>query len=386
MTKLVQPLKFIGTAVGDYTLPMPSDYKFELQKVYVEDPSRSNSGAISVFPDKFFVPYFTVTWNVIDFDKYAEIMKIIQVDELVTEYYDTNDKMYKRAKFYVQQPTYNKLYTMQREFQFVTNLQLVFAGTMNDIDRFNIEYNANEGLGTVSSQSGLSGDEIVLSSGSGITKAGYVLESWNTRADGLGQRYELGSVYAITRNVVLYAQWVVPEYFYITLSYGYASGNSSLPTEKVNVNRTTLTVSGLPTNVPVCKAGTNDEIFDAEGNKVYSFNGWYKLSETADPTDSSAKIDNGTRYPYNHDTVLYAHFDIRKYTLTFDARGGSEIEPITAEFKTAISVPKPSKDKHSFDGWYYTVTDDKGNSEEKKFTSTTMPYTNLNLYAKWSGV
>lgn len=205
-TKLVKSLKFFSTVIGDYTLPMPSDYKFELKKVYVEEPNRNNSGAMQ-FPDKFFVPYFTVTWNILSIDDYSTIMRLIQVDELVTEYYDTNEQVYKQAKFYVQQPTYNQLYTMRQEFRFVTNLQLIFAGTMNDIGKLTVKYELNGGSGTAETQTGLNGDEFIVNDGSKITRDGYTLKSWNTAYNGSGEKYALGSQAVMTYNLELYAQW-----------------------------------------------------------------------------------------------------------------------------------------------------------------------------------
>ena len=209
-TTQVYPIRFINTVMGDYTLPMASDYKFELKKVYVQEPSRNNSGAIAVFPDKFFVPYFTVTWNVMKFSNYSEIMRLIQVDELLTEYYDTNEEKYKRAKFYIQQPTYNKLYTMQMEYQFVTGLQLVFAGTMNDVETITISYDGNGGSGVVQTNtktSGHSGDEVIIDSGASFTRTNYRFTGWNTKTDGTGDVYKPNARAVLTYSLELYAQW-----------------------------------------------------------------------------------------------------------------------------------------------------------------------------------
>ena len=211
-TRKVYPLRFIGSVIGDYTLPMPSDYKFELKKVYVEEPTRNNSGQIAVFPDKFFVPYFTVTWNVMKFSDYAELMRLIQVDQIIAEYYDTNEEKYKQAYFYVQQPTYNKLYTMQQEFEFVTNLQLIFAGTMNPIDEpveVVIKFDSNGGTGEISAIEGFSGDEFSVPYGESLVKDGYKLNSWNTSVDGNGKKYALGAIAVMTNSVTLYAIWEV---------------------------------------------------------------------------------------------------------------------------------------------------------------------------------
>nr|DAK86185.1 MAG TPA: hypothetical protein [Caudoviricetes sp.] len=209
-TRKVYPLRFIDSVIGNYTLPMPSDYKFELKKVYVQEPTRNNAGQIAIFPDKFFVPYFTVTWNVMKFSDYAQLMRLIQVDQIITEYYDTNDEKYRRAYFYVQQPTYNKLYSMRQEFDFVTNLQLVFAGTMNPIDQptqVTIKFNANGGTGEIASIKGVTGDEFSVPYGESLVYEGYKLSSWNTSIDGNGQKYAMGAVAVMIDNITLYAQW-----------------------------------------------------------------------------------------------------------------------------------------------------------------------------------
>lgn len=380
-TNDVYPIRLIGTTIGDVTLPMPSDYKFELQKVYVEDPSRNNSGAIAVFPDKFFVPYFTVTWGVMKWEDYAQLMRLIQVDELEVEYYDTNAQEYKHANFYVQQPTFNKTQTMQRQFKFVTNLQLVFAGTMNALGTITITYftNAEDVTGTVSAQSGLlNGDEYIVNNGTTISRAGYILDSWNTASDGSGDTYELGSVAVATNDLSLYAIWVAKEGYTIGLSYGYASGNLTLPVDSVSAQYN-VAVSGLPTNVVVCNSGTDDEIIDTYGNSVYSFIGWHAISQESDTAHQSSKLENGTPYPYQHDISRYAHFTISSYTITLDTNGSGSLDPITQEFGTTLTLPTPTRDGYTFQYWYYLL-----NGEEIQFTSTTMPYTNFSLYAKWT--
>lgn len=214
MTKIIDRTNFLqfinvdvdGT-IGNYTLPMPSDYKFEWKKTYVSEPSRNNSGAITVFPDKFFVPYFTVTWNIMKADDYSKIMKYIRVNELLVRFYNPDDQTYENAKFYVQQPQYNKLYVMKQEFQFVTDLQLIFAGTMNDVESVTIKYNSNGGSGEISDQTGLNGDEFVIASGDGLSKAGYYVKNWNTMADGSGTPYAPNSTAVMLRSMELFAQW-----------------------------------------------------------------------------------------------------------------------------------------------------------------------------------
>ena len=202
MTKLLKTISMNGVA-----LPMPSDYHFEWKKTYIEEPSRNNSGAIAVFPDKFFVPYFTVQWNVMKIDDYSKLMGMIESDEQTVEFYDSYAQEYKTAKFYVQQPTYNKLWVRRMKFDFVQDLQLVFAGTMNDVGPITISYDANEGTGSVPSIRGENGDEFKVSFGKEISRSGYKLRAWNTDKDGHGVEYDLGDIRVMLESVTLYAQW-----------------------------------------------------------------------------------------------------------------------------------------------------------------------------------
>ena len=77
----------------------------------------------------------------------------------------------------------------------------------------------------------------------------------------------------------------------------------------------------------------------------YKFFGWY--------------FNPGYTRPYNgeaitSDTSLYAKFIRESYTVTFNTDGGETIEPITAEYKTALSeleFPVIEKPGHTFSGW-----------------------------------
>ena len=83
---------------------MHTDYLFEKQKVYTKEPKRGLTGAIDSFPEKFFVPYFTVTYAVLPMQEYSEMMRTLSVDEVTVEYYDTWENKYETAKFYAQKP------------------------------------------------------------------------------------------------------------------------------------------------------------------------------------------------------------------------------------------------------------------------------------------
>lgn len=189
-------------------LPIHSSYMFELKKVYVEEPTRVNTGAIPVFPDKFFVPYFTISWDVLTIAQYRQIMHLIEVDENEVIYYDSYDNTYKTSRFYAQQPTFNKLYSMEKKYNMVLNLQIVFAGTLNNVGQITVTYDRNGGTGNLhSAEKGDAGDEFVVWNGSGLSKSGYTLDSWNTMPDGSGLKYNKDQNAAFTYSLTLYAQW-----------------------------------------------------------------------------------------------------------------------------------------------------------------------------------
>lgn len=364
--------------VDGVTLPMHSTYAFELQKVYVEDPSRTNSGTIPIFPDKFFVPYFTVSWAVISIENYKKIMKLIEKDENVVEYYDQTDNSYKTAKFYAQQPTYNKLYSMEKKYNMVLNLQIIFAGTLNDVGDITVEYNANGGIGTAKSQTGINGEEFVVNTGTTISRLNHVLSSWNTREDGFGDIYALGEVSAFSHSMTLYAQWRKLESY--TLSLAYDKGAVAKDSVGNDINSVSVkynvAIEGLPEEVIVLDPNKdNQELKDKNGNSVFTFIGWNKLAPSV---GEGTYVDNGYIYDIQGDSTLYAHFDVREYTITFNSNGGTQLNPISGEYLTKISLPQPTKEGYVFAGWF---TDSKLTT---RFSRDTIPYENITLYAKWT--
>lgn len=123
---IVLPIKVNGVYWS-----MHSDYFFDLKKTYTKEPKRGLDGSIKTFPEKFFVPYFKIKYAVIFVSDYYKVMRDIMADEVEVQYYDSFDRVYRVAKFYAQQPTYSTLYTMKGKYQFVQDLEIIFAGTKN---------------------------------------------------------------------------------------------------------------------------------------------------------------------------------------------------------------------------------------------------------------
>lgn len=105
----------------------------------------------------------------------------------------------------------------------------------------------------------------------------------------------------------------------------------------------------------------------------WQFDGWY-INGTQKSTSSSFDF-------YQHaNTTVEARFS-RKYTVTYNADGGS-VSPSSAQQSTAFSaltLPTPTKDGYSFDGWYNYSGTKIGNAG-----ASYTPTSDITLYAHWN--
>lgn len=80
----------------------------------------------------------------------------------------------------------------------------------------------------------------------------------------------------------------------------------------------------------------------------YTFVGWYYGTE-------SEHGENCTAYNGEHitaETNLHAHFEINRYTVTYDVAGGKEIQPQEVDWSTELTPPTPERTGYDFKGWY----------------------------------
>lgn len=74
----------------------------------------------------------------------------------------------------------------------------------------------------------------------------------------------------------------------------------------------------------------------------------------------------------------------KEYTITFDSKGGSAVQPIKASAGAAITAPTdPTKDGFVFAGWYES-TDGGTTLSDTAFSFSYMPARVFTLYAKWA--
>lgn len=108
----------------------------------------------------------------------------------------------------------------------------------------------------------------------------------------------------------------------------------------------------------------------------YTFGGWYKESECEHIWDFANDAVDGN-------TVLYAKWEPKSYTLSFDANGGTgTMTPENRLYGSTASLPSNSFTYagHVFVGW---ATTDSGEKAYNNGADYTMGSGNATLYAKW---
>jgi uncharacterized repeat protein (TIGR02543 family) len=215
-----------------------------------------------------------------------------------------------------------------------------------------VTYDANGSTsGTVPTDTNpyLPGDVVtVLGNTGNLVKTGHTFAGWNTQADGKGTGYAEDSTFTIaTGDVTLYAQWEINSY---TVTFN-SNGGTAVGSQSVKYN----TAAVRP--VEPTKAG-------------HTFAGWYS------DEDLNQEFDFAT--PITGNTTLYAKWDVNYYTVTFASNGGSDVDRQSVQYNTAAARPvDPTKDGHTFAGWY----SDEGLTQEFNFET---PITgDITLYAKW---
>jgi uncharacterized repeat protein (TIGR02543 family) len=198
-------------------------------------------------------------------------------------------------------------------------------------------------------------DQIVATGGKAtqptVTKAGFRLDGWGlTPADGPAWDFAVDTV---EDDMTLYAWWIAIE------------ENQAVVTFNAN--------DGVPVPQPqAVDIGAKAVEPEDPAKNGFTFDGWFK---------EQAGL---TLWDFDSDTVaaditLYAKWTAL-YTVTFDSRGGSDVEGLTLRAGSKAQQPDdPVRGPDRFDGWYSSLTDTPWNFDSLLTGSIT-------LYARWTSI
>ncbi|XFA98876.1 InlB B-repeat-containing protein [Candidatus Izemoplasma sp. B36] len=296
--------------------------------------------------------------------------------------------------------------TFLNEYIFTTmpanNITLYAKWTIN---QYTITFNSNGGSSVTPITQNYG---TVVTQPANPTKAGYTFGGWYSDAD-LTQSYTFSTMPA--NNITLYAKWITNGYLLefvdwdgtILSSTSYSFGDDlsgvSYPTDPTRIG---YTFTGWDIPIPATMPANNVTITAQYTINQYTleFVDWDgTILQTADydyGTDLSAvtaPIDpSRTGYTFTgwdipipatmpaNDVTITATYSINQYTISFEENGGSLVTDITQNYGTVVSQPtNPTRTGYTFNGWF---TDNGTFLNE--YTFTTMPASNITLYAKWT--
>lgn len=258
--------------------------------------------------------------------------------------------------------------TSYKNKQRVKNLSSTQGATVNlyaqwTPNKYTIKFNGNGNTGGSTASVSMTYDVAKNLTANGFTKTGHTFNGWNTKADGSGTNYKnKQSVKNLTSKnggtVTLYAKWTPNKY---TVSYN-ANGGSGAPANQTKTYGIDLTLSSTkPTRTG------------------YTFSKW---NTNAD--GSGTNYNSAAKYTGNKNLTLYAVWTPIKYTVIYNANGGTGApgnQTKTYGVDLTLSSTKPTRTGYTFSKWN-TKADGSGTNynSEAKYTGNA----NLTLYAQWT--
>ena len=184
------------------------------------------------------------------------------------------------------------------------------------------------------------------------TRPGYIFDGWWTEKEG---GTEFTSDMIVLEEAVYYAHWIKSETTY-TITFD-ANGGTVAPESK------TVEVGQPYGELP------------EPAKEGYTFAGWYTARYGGNhigPENIVGEAQNQT---------LYAHWNIKWYTVTFDANGGNVSTRSKEVYYggTYGTLPEPERNGYIFQGWY---TDSIGGAKITASTKVSQAK-NHSLYARW---
>lgn len=223
---------------------------------------------------------------------------------------------------------------------------------------YTVTYNANGGIGAPSSQTKTHNVTLKLST-TEPTRSGYTFVGWATSSSATSATYTAGANYTSNAPITLYAVWLKNISTY-TVSYN-ANGGSNAPASQIKTEGTPLTL----TTAQPTRTG-------------YIFLGW-----STSPTAISPSYLSGGTYSTDASVTLYAVWQPRTYTISYEANGGSGAPSSqTKSYGTSLTLSsvRPTRSGYTFLGW---ATSASAISPTYYAGGTFSGNYDLTLYAVW---
>ena len=330
-------------------------------------------------------------------DTYSDLKNAFGYDAnlLYKHYFEYGLKEGRRISQYISSDKYN-----------TEGNKTIYAGWKSVV--YKINYNANGGSGTMESDNAEFGTNVTIKN-NGFTRDGYTFVGWTTKSNGADDGYGwtgwsgtwnyVDGKYGIAENKLeLYAMWKRNAY---TISYnpGYTDLNTCYNMCKSERDQVSC-ADKCDETIDTKDAGKMDSDTVSNGGSVtiknnafvrngYTFAGW---TTNRDGTDDGYgwtgwsgtwNYDNGQYGINNNKLVLYARWNIKAYTISYNANGGSNAPGDQSKIENksiSLSSSKPTRTGYTFVNWN---TKKDGSGTTYKAGASYNSNADLTLYAQW---
>ncbi|MCL2844319.1 MAG: InlB B-repeat-containing protein [Chitinivibrionia bacterium] len=285
------------------------------------------------------------------------------------------------------------------------------------VDFYRVSFDVRGGVENFETKIVKSGENIILPTS---VREGFNFDGWFSNALEGQKLGDGGDKYTITQRITLFAQWTIKTYNIIwninggspsptqtTIQHG---GNISAP---VAMTRNGFAFGGWYRDSDFNTAAefpieniTSDARFYARWIEIFTvnfnanggivnllsqpvnsgtsitlpiptrdgfvFNGWF--------TAMTGGTEVNSPFTVNANTTLFARWTIQNYTITFNSQGGSNVSPITRAVGSSITLPSPTRNGFTFDGWFTEASDG---------TRIASPHTiteDITVFAQWTAI
>ena len=330
-------------------------------------------------------------------DTYSDLKNAFGYDAnlLYKHYFEYGLKEGRRISQYISSDKYN-----------TEGNKTIYAGWKSVV--YKINYNANGGSGTMESGNAEFGTNVTIKN-NGFTRDGYTFVGWTTKSNGADDGYGwtgwsgtwnyVDGQYGIAENKLeLYAMWKRNAY---TISYnpGYTDLNTCYNMCKSERDQVSC-ADKCDETIDTKDAGKMDSDTVSKGSSVtiknnafvrngYTFAGWTTNSDGTDDGygwtgwSGTWNYDNGQYGINNNKLTLYARWNIKAYTISYNANGGSNAPGNQSKIENksiSLSSSKPTRTGYTFVNWN---TKKDGSGTTYKAGASYNSNADLTLYAQW---
>ncbi len=232
-----------------------------------------------------------------------------------------------------------------------TTLYAVWA-----LKKYNLNFNGNTSTSGTMSPVKCEHDKACTISNNLFLKTGHTFAGWSTTSSGAVSYANNGSI-KITSDMTLYAKWT-PNTYSVTYNANGGSGGPANQTKTYGVNLSLSTAAPARTG--------------------YTFASW-----NTNASGTGNAYAPGANYTANAALALYAKWTPNKYTISFNANGGSGApgaQTKTHDVILTLSAVQPTKTGYTFMGWN---TNASGTGTTYASRASYNGNANATLYAKW---